>query len=74
MVGKLNVSQRYITLHYKSKVVHVSEGQEPTCQFSLSKMDKQGQLTSTKGGCLKQISRNGNQNKFFFIIVLKTKS
>ena len=63
MVGKLNVSQRYITLHYKSKVVHVSEGQEPTCQFSLSEMDKQGQLASAEGGCLKQISRNGNQNK-----------
>ena len=63
MVGKLNVSQWYITLHYKSKVVHVSEGQEPTCPFSLSKMDKQGQLPSPEGGCLKQTSRNGNQNK-----------
>ena len=74
MVGKPNLSQQYMTLHYKSKVVHVSEGQEPTCQFSLSKMDKQGQLASAEGGCLEQTSRSGNQNKLPFITVLKTKS
>ena len=58
MARKLNVSQWYITLHDKSKVVHVSEGQETTCQLSLSKIDKQGQLESIEGGCLKQTSRN----------------
>ena len=53
IVGKLDVSPWYIILHYKSKVIHISKGQELTCQFSFSKMDKQGQLVSAKGGRLK---------------------